>query len=115
MARPTRHDITIVIGDDFRDFESVIRKLDGDVVNVSGYSYTMQVRPSADSSTTLATMSMSIIDGANGEFGGTLTDTTTDTLPPMKSAAYSLKETTAGGIETTLLEGDVEIRKVATP
>lgn len=114
MANPTRYDITITIGDDFTDFETMTRKLDGQVVNVSGYSYVMTVRRFADSQTVLTSTSLAIISGAAGTFGGTIADTVTDTLPA-GPALYTLKETTSTGVETTLLRGVADIVRLASP
>jgi hypothetical protein len=111
MSKPTNYPLNIKIGD--TETVTVTRqKDDGTPINISGRTYSAQVRTKASSPTPLATFNCAIVDAANGIFACTLPAATTAALSPA-NAVWDLQEVN-GVVVTTLLTGPAYIEKDVT-
>jgi hypothetical protein len=111
MSKPTNYPLNIKIGD--TETVTVTRQDSaGTPINITGRTYSAQVRAKASSSTPLATFSCAIVNAANGIFACTLSATTTASLVPA-DAVWDLQEVN-GVVVTTLLTGPVYIEKDVT-
>lgn len=83
-------------------------KVDGTLVNITGYSANMIVRNSPTSATSIVTLSTAngriSVGGTNGEFALSLSAAETTALAAGQYV-YDLEVTSPGGIVTRLLEG----------
>lgn len=104
-ATPPRP-LVIYVGDTL-SFTVTSKDSDGAAINIAGRTYAMKIRPSADSSTVIATATCTITDAANGVVTVSIPATTTDDLEAGVAVA-DLEETT-GGTVTTLVRWRVEI------
>lgn len=105
------HDFCILQG---ATFERVLKwKADGSLVNLTGYSARMHIRPTAGSNT----LTLALTTGADGRItlGGsagtiTLSISATDTAAINAGRyVYDLELVSAGGIVTRLLQGIVTV------
>jgi hypothetical protein len=111
MSKPTNYPLNIKIGD--TETVTVTRQdSTGTPINITGRTYSAQVRAKASSSTPLATFSCAIVNAANGIFACTLSATTTAALVPA-NAVWDLQEVN-GSVVTTLLTGPAYIEKDIT-
>jgi hypothetical protein len=85
---------------------------DGVAINITGRTYSAQIREKASSTSALATFSCSIVNAAQGKFACTLSAATSATLSPA-NAVWDLQENNSGVI-TTLMAGDVVIDRDVT-
>lgn len=111
MAKPANYPLNIRIG----DTETVTVSLQneaGAAINITGRTYSAQVREKTSSSTPLATFTCAISNAAGGKFICTLSSTITGALNPL-NAVWDLQENN-GGVVTTLLAGDVVISRDVT-
>ena len=105
---PGRYNITVYQGTTFTLSPSWL--IDNVVVDVTGYSAKVQVRPEADSSTVVVELSTAnnriAVNGALGQFNWVLTDTETAAASlPAGNYVYDFNVTSGGGIVTKLLQG----------
>lgn len=112
--QPGNRPITIYQGDDYT--HTVTLTSDGTTaVNITGRTYTAQVRTAADVLTLTFTCTVPV--GSDGRVVITAADTLTAALsatPAAAGLAWSLHEQTAGGQDQTLLEGPVSVRARVT-
>lgn len=106
MANPSNYALTVIIGDT-KTVSATMQDGNGAAINITGRTYTAQLRATADASAVLATFSCSVTNGAAGQMSATLSATTTATLSA-GSGIWSLRETN-GSVVTTILEGPVQI------
>lgn len=79
-------------------------KLTGLPLNISAWTFAMQIRERYTSTTILYSPTINITDGPNGELEIVLTDTATSALPP-KSLVYDLEGTRGDGTKIRILKG----------
>jgi hypothetical protein len=111
MAKPANYPLSIKIGDT-ETVTVTLQDKDGVPINISGRTYTAQIRESAKSSTVLAEFTGSIINAASGKFSVTLSATNSSNLQPA-NAVWDLQET-YGSIVTTLISGTATISRDVT-
>lgn len=103
---PGRYNITVYQGTTFTLSPSWF--IDNIVVDVTGYSAKVQVRPEADSSTVIVELSTAngriTVNGALGQFNWTLTPSETTALAA-GNYVYDFNVTSGGGVVTKLLQG----------
>lgn len=106
----TRYDLEIDAGATYTD-QVEFRDSAGALVNLTGYTAAMKIRPTAESST----VSLSLTHSAGIALGGAA-GTVTITITPAQTTAldsgnfvYDLKVTSAGGVATRLVEGTVTV------
>ena len=114
-GRPAQHDLYIVRGDTWR-LNLVYESPADTPVDLSGYSSRLQIR--ANTTTDTVYLSLSSADGdislnASGEISVTAAAAVTELLD-FDRARYDLEITSAGGIVTTLLEGNIQLIKDVT-
>jgi hypothetical protein len=105
MGAPANYPLTVRTG----DTETVTVTLQdsaGAAVNITGRTYQAQIRDTAASTAVLATFTCSVTNGTAGIFACTLGTATTAALSP-QTAVWDCQETTAGGVVSTLLAGQV--------
>ena len=117
MATIDSKTFTIRIGNDFNKLLE-IRQEDGVTpIDVTGYSFKMQIKKCKDDDTAIATLTsptdIDISDAANGNIIINISDTVTATYEE-QNAVYDLQWTTDLGIVTTILEGDIQILQTVT-
>jgi hypothetical protein len=100
---PATRDIDIYRGDNFMHTVT-IQDDQGAPVNVSGRTFTSQLRRYPDSSTVAATFTVSMTSAATGVVVFQLSDTTTASLDP-GPYRYDIQQNNGGTI-TTLLSGE---------
>jgi hypothetical protein len=106
MASPAEYPLTIRTG----DTEQVtvrVRDAAGSAVNITGRTYSSQIRSSAASTAVLATFTCTVTNGTAGTFVCTLGTAVTGALSAGQ-AVYDIQEN-ASGVVTTLLAGPVFI------
>lgn len=103
--------LTVRIGDT-ETVTLTIKNSAGNPVNITGRTYTAQIRSKPDSSTVLATFTCTITNAAGGVVTATLSATTTAALTAQK-AVWDLQEIN-GSVVTTLIGGTVTIVKDVT-
>ena len=111
MGRPASYPLRIVVG----DTETVsLTMQDGSEtpIDITGRTYSAQLRSHATDDDPIATFTCTIINGAAGTMQAVLSATSTAALEP-GSAVWSLKETN-GSTVTTILYGDVQIVESVT-
>jgi hypothetical protein len=111
MSSPANYPLSIRIGDT-ETVTVTMQDADGVAINITGRTYSAQVREKASSASALASFSCSIVNAANGIFACTLPANTTAALSPA-NAVWDLQETN-GAVVTTLLAGDVVISRDVT-
>lgn len=111
MARPANYPLDIRIGDT-ETVSITMQDSGGNAINISGRTYSAQIRERASSSTPLATFTCSIVNAATGKFQCVLSAATTAALEPA-NAKWDLQEN-YNGIITTLLAGDAVISRDVT-
>ena len=122
MAKITSYTYTIRIGDDFRQKLTLKDKETGNPLNLSGYSFKMEIsecKSNLDPILTLESpigisgIGIEIDDAINGNIfliiSKNITKDLTDT-----NAVYDLKWTTDVGQVTTILEGNIQILETVT-
>lgn len=112
MGTPAKYPIKILIGDTETinlNFENAA----GSPINITGRTYTGQIRSSRESSVVIATFTCSIVGAAsNGQVACTIPAATTANLEP-QVGVYDIQETN-GAVVTTLLQGEVKIIRDVT-
>jgi hypothetical protein len=111
MTSPANYLLTLTTGDT-ETLSVTLQDSAGAPINITGRTYSAQVRATADSSTVLATFSCSITNAAAGTFACTLTATQTAALTP-GGGVWDLAETNASTV-TRLLGGSVIIAQGVT-
>jgi hypothetical protein len=111
MAKPANYPLNIKIGDT-ETVTVTLQDKDGVPINISGRTYTAQIRESAKSAAVLASFTGSIISAAGGKFSVTLSATNSANLQPA-NAVWDLQET-YGSIVTTLISGTATISRDVT-
>ncbi len=111
MAKPANYPLNIIIGDT-ETVTVTLQDKDGVPVNITGRSYSAQIREKPKSSTVLATFTGSIINAAAGKFSVTLSASNSANLQPA-NAVWDLQET-YGSVVTTLISGTVTITRDVT-
>ena len=111
MSSPANYLLNLRTGDT-ETVSVTLQDSAGAAVNITGRTYTAQVRATADSSSVLAAFSCSITDAAAGTFACTLSATQTAALTP-GGAVWDLAETN-GSTVTRLLAGSVVIAQGVT-
>lgn len=106
MGTPALYPISVRIGDT-ETVTVTLQESNGTPVNITGRTYAAQIRPTADSSTVIATFSCAITNAAAGQFACTLSATTTAALS-IGTGVWDLQETN-GTVKTTILAGPVRI------
>lgn len=106
MTTPANYPLTVRVGD--TETISLTITDSAGPINITGRTYAAQIRSTASSSTIVASFTCAIASAAAGTVTCTLPATTTAALTP-QTAAFDLQETTAAGVVTTLLAGQVTI------
>jgi len=106
MANPANYPLTIIIGDT-KTVSVTMKDGTGTAINITGRTYSAQLRSTIQDSAPLATFTCSVVSGAAGTLSATLSSTTTGALAD-GDGVWSLRETNGSTI-TTLLEGPVKI------
>lgn len=112
MAAITQH-ISIYQGDDF-SLSLIIKDNEGNVVDVTGYSYLCQIRRKTTASTTLAELDVTATDAINGVVEISLNKTVTVDLPIPKTNQYwvwdlEVLTDAATPVSTTYYKGTVSV------
>ena len=103
---PATRDIDIYRGDDFSHTVTITNTA-GSAIDVSGRTYTSQLRRYPDSSTVAATFTVAMGSAATGVVVFTLADTVTAGLEP-GPYRYDIQQDN-GGTLTTLLAGQATV------
>lgn len=103
---PAARDIDIFRGDDFTHTVT-IQDANGAPINVSGRTYTSQLRRYPDSSSIAATFTVTMTNAATGVVVFSLPDATTSALAPGEYR-YDIQQDNGGTI-TTLLAGTATV------
>ena len=111
MTKPANYPLDVRIGDT-ETVSVTMQDADGNPINISGRTYSAQLREKASSASPLATFSCSIINAAQGKFACTLSAEITEDLQPV-NAVWDLQENN-GGVITTLLAGKAVISRDVT-
>ena len=111
MAKPANYPLNIRIGDT-ETVTVTLQDANGNPINITGRTYSAQVREKTSSASPLATFSCSIVNAATGKFACTLSATTTAALSPA-NAVWDLQENN-GGVITTLMAGEAIITRDIT-
>lgn len=111
MANPANYPLLIIIGDT-KTVSVTMQDGSGSPINITGRTYSAQLRSTVDSSTVLATFSCAVTNGSAGQMNATLSATQTAGLA-VGSGIWSLRET-SGSVVTTILEGPVQIQQSPT-
>ncbi len=111
MGTPANYPLAVRIGDT-ETVSVTVQDSSGAAVNITGRTYTAQVRATADAASPLATFSCSVTNGAAGQFACTLSATTTAALS-IGTGVWDCQETN-GATVTTLLAGTVRIDRDVT-
>lgn len=97
-------------------FNAVINIADetsGDVINVSGYSFSSQIRKSFYSQNATASFTCIVNDGPNGNVSLAMSNTTTGSITPGRYV-YDLRMVDLGGQVTRVVEGIVTVTPSVT-
>lgn len=106
MGKPASHPLNIKIGDT-GVVRVTLQDKNGDPIDITGRTYSAQVRMKANSATPLGTFVCSVVDGPAGKFQCTLPSEVTENFEPA-NAKWDLQEE-YGDIRTTLISGDAII------
>jgi hypothetical protein len=104
-----KRDITIVRGDDYTHVVTLNTRTAGVLtpVNITGRTYTAQIRKNKTQDSVDATLTCSVTDAVNGEITITLANTTTTNLRP--GTYYWDLQQNASGVRNTILRGKAEV------
>ena len=80
---------------------------DGNVVNLTNYTYAGKIKKTYDSSTSVS-FATPTTPGSNGQIAITLTDTVTKAMEPGRYV-YDVEITSSGGVTTRVVEGQAEV------
>lgn len=106
MALPGTQDLTFTRGD--TEVVSVTVTTDGVVpVNITGRTYSSQIRVSPDTAVISATATCAVTNGSSGEMTATFAATATADLEP--GYYYWDLQENASGVITTILSGTVQV------
>lgn len=111
MGKPVNYPLNVRIG----DTESVnvtLQDANGAAINITGRTYSAQIREKASSTSALATFTCSVTNAAQGKFSCVLSSTSTASLSPA-NAVWDLQET-YGSVITTLMAGEAIISRDVT-
>jgi hypothetical protein len=108
---PAKLNYTIVRGDDFADQVTIKEGEPPAAVDVSGRTFTAQVRSSADSTTIVASFVIDMTSAASGVVGYAIADTLTDDLSG--TYVWDFQQNT-GGVIRTLMGGSFTVLKDVT-
>ena len=111
MASPVDYPLSVRIGDT-ETVSVTLQDSAGTAIDITGRTYSAQIRETAASTNTLASFTCVLVNAANGQFACTLSATTTAALSP-QMAVWDLQEANGTTI-TTLLAGAVKIDKDVT-
>lgn len=106
MANPANYPLTIIIGDT-KTVSVTMKDASGTAINITGRTYSAQLRAQIDDTSPLASFTCSVVSGAAGTLSASLSSSTTSSLSA-GDGVWSLRETNSG-VVTTLLEGPVRI------
>jgi hypothetical protein len=109
---PAKLNYKIMRGDDFADVVTIKEGEPSAPVDVSGRTFTAQVRASPDATAIIASFSIDMTAAASGEVGYSLADTITDDLSG--SYVWDFQQETAGGAIRTLMGGAFVVEKDVT-
>lgn len=109
---PAKLNYTIVRGDDFADQVTIKEGDPPAAVDVSGRTFTAQVRSAADSTTIVATMTIDMADAATGIVGYSIADTVTDDMSG--GYVWDFQQESPGGVIRTLMGGSFVVLKDVT-
>lgn len=106
MAAPATQNLTMTRGD--TETISVTMTTDGTTaVNITGRTYTSQMRLSPDTTTVAATATCAVTNGANGQLTATFSAADTALLVP--GYYYWDLQENASGVISTVLSGQVTV------
>jgi hypothetical protein len=111
MSKPANYPLNVRIGDT-ETVTVTMQDVDGNPINITGRTYSAQIREKASSTAPLATFSCSIVNAAQGIFACTLSATSSASLTAA-NAVWDLQETN-GVVVTTLLAGEAVIDRDVT-
>jgi len=111
MAKPANYPLNVRVGDT-ETVSVTMQDANGVAINITGRTYSAQIREKASSTTALATFSCSIVNAAQGKFACTLSSGITTSLAPA-NAVWDLQENN-GGVITTLMAGEAVISRDVT-
>ena len=111
MAKPANYPLNVRIGDT-ETVTVTMQDANGSAINITGRTYSAQIREKASSTSALATFTCSIVNGAQGKFACTLSSAITSNLSPA-NAVWDLQENNGGTI-TTLMAGEAVISRDVT-
>jgi hypothetical protein len=112
MTTPANFPLSIRIGDT-ETISLTMQDSASAAINIAGRSYAAQIRPSADSSTVLASFTCALVgSGSTGQVTCTLPASTTSALSA-GTGVFDLQETN-GTVVTTILAGQVTITQDVT-
>lgn len=100
---PAKLNYKITRGDDFADTVTIKEGDPAVPVDVSGRTYTMQLRTTPDATTVTATFTIDMSNAVSGEVTYSLADTTTDDL--LGLYFWDFEQESAGGVIRTLMGG----------
>jgi hypothetical protein len=108
---PAKLNYVMTRGDDFADSVTINEGEPPEPADVSGRTYTAQVRSAADSTTVVASMTIDMSNAASGIVGYSIPDTTTDDM----SGAYVWDfQQVSGTVTRTLMGGGFTVLKDVT-
>lgn len=111
MAKPANYPLSVKIGDT-ETVSVTLQDENGNPINITGRTYSAQIREKPSSASSLATFSCSVTNGAQGKFSCTISSAITSALAPV-NAVWDLQENNAGVI-TTLMAGDAIVSRDVT-
>jgi hypothetical protein len=107
VARVPKRKIRIRRGDTYTHLVTEY-DVDGNVENLTGSSFLVQMRPDPDSTTVTVQFTTEIVDAVNGEWQFSLTSTQTSALTA-GVYFYDVQRTYSGGQVHTRFQGDVVV------
>jgi hypothetical protein len=107
MAAPARQDLTITRGDTETVVAVLAQDESGTPIDVTGRTYTSQLRTTQDSSIISASFTCTVTDGAAGEVTCVMSPASSGELDP-GYYYWDLQENASGTI-TTVLSGQVTV------
>lgn len=112
MPAPAAHNLTIVQGDDFSE-TFTFKDSAGAAINLTGYTFAAQVRPTAASAVVTATFTVAITSAAGGTITLTLARAATALLLP-GTYRWDLEWTDTLDKKRTLLNGAATVVEEVT-
>lgn len=107
MAAPATQDITIMRGDTEVVVAVLLQEDETTPINITGRTYTSQIRSTQDAAIIAASFTCAVTDGANGEVTCTLSATNSAELDP--GFYYWDLQENASGVISTILAGRVTV------